>query len=310
MEITAALPTFLITLREGFEAALVVGIVLACLKKAEQSHLNSWVFSGVVIGILASAVFGVLFGWLIQGIATSEHPYAPVFGEFLEAGIGLFAITMLSWMLIWMTQQAKSLKAEVEGAVKAAIENHQTAAGWGIFGLIFIAVLREGLETVIFILATFQQSIMAAIGAILGLFVAAGLGLLLFKWGVKINIRLFFQIMGVFLLLIVAGLIISVLTHLDAGVGILAQINSNYAGFCLTQPTSCLLGNLVLNAEGFLPDKQFPGIVLKALFGYRDHLYFVQIVSYFLFLITVGGFYLKEVNGKASLPLKPEKSAS
>lgn len=309
MDITDALPTFLITLREGFEAALVVGIVLACLKKAEQSHLNSWVFSGVVIGILASAIFGVLFGWLIQGIATSEHPYAPVFGEFLEAGIGLFAITMLSWMLIWMTQQAKSLKAEVEGAVKAAIDNNKIAAGWGIFGLIFIAVLREGLETVIFILATFQQSIMAAIGAILGLFVAAGLGLLLFKWGVKINIRLFFQIMGVFLLLIVAGLIISVLRHLDAGVGILAQLNSNYAGFCLTQPASCLLGNLVLNAEEFLPDQQFPGIVLKALFGYRDHLYVVQIVSYFLFLITVGGFYLKEVNGKVSLPLKPEKPA-
>ncbi|HBW57713.1 MAG TPA: hypothetical protein DEF27_07875, partial [Oscillatoriales bacterium UBA8482] len=206
MNITEALPTFFITLREGFEAALVVGIVLACLKKAEQSDLNPWVFSGVGAGIIASAIFGVLFGWLIQGIGTSEHPYAPVFGEFLEAGIGLFAIAMLSWMLIWMTQQSKSLKSEVEGAVKAAIDQSKTAAGWGIFGLIFIAVLREGLETVVFILATFEQGIMPAIGAVLGLLVAAGLGILLFKWGVKINIRLFFQFMGIFLLLIVAGL--------------------------------------------------------------------------------------------------------
>ncbi|MFZ4444173.1 MAG: FTR1 family iron permease [Planktothrix agardhii] len=310
MDITQALPTFFITLREGFEAALVVGIVLACLKKAEQSYLNSWVFYGVGVGIIASAFFGILFGWLIQGIATSEHPYAPVFGEFLEAGIGLFAIAMLSWMLIWMTQQSKSLKSEVEGAVKAAINKNKTAAGWGIFGLIFIAVLREGLETVIFILATFEQGIMPAIGAVLGLFVAAGLGILLFKWGVKINIRLFFQIMGIFLLLIVAGLVISVLKHLDAGVGILAQINPGYAGLCLTQPASCLLGDLVLNTQGFLPDKQFPGIVLKALFGYRDQLYFVQIVSYFLFLITVGWFYLQEVNGKAIAPPKTEKTVS
>jgi high-affinity iron transporter len=310
MDITASLPTFLITLREGFEAALVVGIVLACLKKAEQSHLNSWVFYGVMVGILASAILAVVFGWLIQGIATSEHPYAPVLGEFLEAGIGLFAITMLSWMLIWMTQQAKSLKAEVEGAVKAVIEQNKTAAGWGIFGLILIAVLREGLETVIFILATFQQGIIPAIGAILGLLVAAGLGTLLFKWGVKINIRLFFQIMGIFLLLIVAGLVISVLKHLDAGVGILAQINPNYGGFCFTEPSSCLLGTLVFNAHNFLPDKQFPGIVLKALFGYRDQLYFVQVVSYFLFLITVGWFYLQEVNGKSIAPSKPEQTPS
>ncbi|MFM6398250.1 MAG: hypothetical protein ACKPFF_16370, partial [Planktothrix sp.] len=59
-----------------------------------------------------------------------------------------------------------------------------------------------------------------------------------------------------------------------------------------------------------LPDKQFPGIVLKALFGYRDQLYFVQVVSYFLFLITVGGFYLQEVNGKATVPSKPKQTPS
>lgn len=310
MNITEALPTFFITLREGFEAALVVGIVLACLKKADQSDLNSWVFSGVAVGIFASTIFGVLFGWLIQGIATSEHPYAPIFGEFLEVGIGVFAIAMLSWMLIWMTQQSKSLKAEVEGAVLTAIDHNKTAAGWGIFGLIFIAVLREGLETVIFILATFEQGIMPAIGAVLGLLVATGLGILLFKWGVKINIRLFFQVMGIFLLLIVAGLVISVLKHLDAGVGILAQINPDYGGLCWTQPGSCLLGNLVFNAQEFLPDQQFPGIVLKALFGYREQLYAVQVISYFLFLMMVGGFYLQEVNGKAIAPPKPQKTAS
>lgn len=310
MNFSEGIPTFVVTLREGFEAALVVGIVLACLKKAGQSSLNSWVFSGVGAGILGSIIVGILFGAFIKGVETSEHPYAPVFGQFLEAGFGLFAIAMLSWMLIWMTQQAKTLKSEVEGAVKTAIEQNQTAAGWGIFSLILIAVLREGFETVLFIAANLQQGIIPVIGAFTGLITATGLGILLFRFGVKINIRLFFQIMGIFLLLIVAGLVLSVLKHLDAGVNILAQINPEYAGFCLTKPNSCLLGPLVINAHDILPDKQFPGVILKALLGYRDQLYLVQIVGYFLFLFTIGGLYLGELSSQAIASPKTEKTAS
>lgn len=310
MNLSEALPTFVVTLREGFEAALVVGIVLACLKKAEQSRLNSWVFSGVGAGILASIGVGILFGSFIKGVETSEHPYAPIFGQFLETGFGLFAIAMLSWMLIWMTQQAKTLKSEVEGTVKTVIEHNKTAAGWGIFSLIFIAVLREGFETVLFIAANLQQGIIPVIGAFIGLITATGLGILLFKFGVKINIRLFFQIMGIFLLLIVAGLVLSVLKHLDAGVNLLAQINPQYAGFCFTEPDSCLLGPLIVNAHDILPDKKFPGIILKALFGYRDQLYLVQIVGYFFFLFTIGGLYLGELSSQAIAPSKPEKTAS
>jgi len=295
MDITQALPTFFITLREGFEAALVVGIVLACLKKAEQSYLNSWVFYGVGVGIIASAFFGILFGWLIQGIATSEHPYAPVFGEFLEAGIGLFAIAMLSWMLIWMTQQAKSLKSEVESAVKAGLKA-ENGAGKAIFLLVFIAVLREGFETVLFILAQFQKDWqIQTFGAIAGLSVATLLGTLLFAGGVKINIRLFFQIMGTFLLLIVAGLLIGVLKHIDAGISLLSEIDPFYRNFCPSLPSSCLLGFQVWDGSQILSDRTFPGLLLKSLFGYRQNLYISQIVAYILFLLLIGGLYFQSL---------------
>ncbi|MBD1885267.1 FTR1 family iron permease [Microcoleus vaginatus] len=315
MNFSEAVPTFVITLREGVEAALVVGIVLACLKKAEQTHLNSWVYAGVAAGIAASGFVGVLFNGLLAALSTSEQAYAPVIKQLLEGVLGIVAIAMLSWMLIWMTQQARFLKAEVEGAVTAALTENSNA-GWGVFGLVFIAVLREGFETVIFVSAQFQQGVSPALGALGGLTGAAIIGALLFKWGVKIDIRLFFQFMGILLLLIVAGLAVSALKHFDQAAGILSQMNSNYAAICfyydrLAPVHSCILGPMVWNAAEILPDRQFPGVLLKALFGYRDRLYLVQAATYTIFLATIGGLYFQKLGSKATLPNKntqPERS--
>lgn len=201
MNLSTALPTFVITLREGVEAALVVGIVLALLKKANQSRLNSWVYAGVAVGIVISVLIGVLFTWLIQTLGAVNPQYTTVVEPMLETVFGIVAIAMLSWMLIWMTKQARFMKAQVEGAVTQALTQNSNA-GWGVFSLILIAVVREGFETVLFIAANFQQGLLPVLGAIAGLIGAAAIGVLLFKLGVKINIRQFFQVMGVLLVLI------------------------------------------------------------------------------------------------------------
>lgn len=306
MDFSAALPTFVVTLREGVEAALVVGIVLACLKKAQQSKLNSWVYVGVGVGIAASALVGILFTWLIATLSAANPKYTPVVEPLLEGVFSVVAIAMLSWMLIWMTQQAKNLKTEVTGTVTAALENLN--AGWGVFSLIFIAVLREGFETVLFIAANFQQGVMPALGAVAGLAAAVGVGVLLFKWGVKINIRLFFQVMGVLLLLIVSGLVVSALKHFNGAVLNLAQIDPQYAFLCFYPGSikdSCILGSRVWDAANILPDQKFPGVVLKALFGYREKLYLVQALAYISFLITVGSLYFRSLSGVAGATHKP-----
>ncbi|MEG4226539.1 FTR1 family protein [Microcoleus sp. N9_B2] len=305
MNFSEAVPTFVITLREGVEAALVVGIVLACLKKAEQSNLNSWVYAGVGAGIAASGFVGVLFNGLLAALSTSNQPYAPAIKQLLEGVLGIVAIAMLSWMLIWMTQQARFLKAEVEGAVTAALTEN-TQAGWGVFGLIFIAVLREGFETVIFVSAQFQQGLSPALGALGGLIGAAIFGALLFKWGIKIDIRQFFKFMGILLLLIVAGLAVSALKHFDQAAAILSQMDSKYAALCVyfdrtSQIHSCILGPLVWNAEAVLPDRQFPGVFLKALFGYRDRLYLIQAAVYITFLATIGNLYFQKLGAKPTV---------
>ena len=224
MNFSAALPTFVITLREGVEAALVVGIVLALLKKAKQSRLNSWVYAGVGVGIIVSALIGFLFTWIVQALSAINPQYSSVVEPLMEGVFSLLAIVMLSWMLIWMTKQARFMKAEVEGAVSAALTQN-SHAGWGVFSLVLIAVLREGFETVLFVVAKFQQGILPAIGALAGILSATGLGVLLFKWGVKINIRLFFKYMGILLLFIVAGLVVSTLGLFDSAVNILSQAN-------------------------------------------------------------------------------------
>ncbi|MCT7984170.1 FTR1 family protein [Laspinema sp. A4] len=316
MEFSAALPTFLITLREGVEAALVVGIVLACLKKAQQSQLNSWVYAGVGTGIVASALVGIVFGGILQAVGQSDWQYAPAIAPSLKAGFCLIAIAMLSWMLIWMTKQAKSLKGEVEGAVNAALFEKNTPpqlleepgensgnsleyqAGWGVFTLIFIAVLREGFETVVFILAQFERGWTPVLGALSGLIGAFAIGTLLFKWGVKINLRLFFQIMGVLLLLIVSGLVISALKNANLAVIEFSAIAPQFSSWCHAGTDSCILGPQVWDATQILPDNRFPGVVLKALFGYRSQLYLLQAIAYLIFLITAGSLYFQSITGK------------
>ncbi|HEY9644305.1 MAG TPA: FTR1 family protein [Coleofasciculaceae cyanobacterium] len=300
MNFSSVLPTFIITLREGVEAALVVGIVLACLRRANRSRLNGWVYLGVLGGIGASVLVGLLFSWILQSLGALS-PAA----EFLMEGIfSVVAIALLSWMLIWMTQQAKSMKGMVEGGLSAALKRDTSrAAGWGVFSLVFFAVLREGFETVVFIAAKFQQGVLPALGALAGLLASASVGVLLFKWGIKLNLRQFFKIMGILLLLIVAGLVVTALGHFDKVMQTLSSQSRASESLCFyyehfTKVHSCILGPAVWDFSKVLPEDKFPGLLLSALLGYTQRLYQVQAIAYVLFLGTIGAVYFQSLSGK------------
>jgi high-affinity iron transporter len=288
MDISSALPTFVITLREGVEAALVVGIVLALLQKSHQSSLKPWVYAGVGVGMMASIVVGALLNSLLQALQQSAHPTATILLPFLKLSFTGVAIAMLTWMLIWMTRQARTAKAEIEGAVGQILQtaNH---AGWGIWTLVFVAVLREGLETALFIVAQLQEGWAPLLGAVAGLLGATGIGWVLFAVGIRINLQRFFQIMGILLLLIVGGLVLSACKQID---GTLLALNP---ALCFTPVldanTACILGPLLWDAHHVLPDGKFPGILLKTFLGYRDHLFLGQAMVYLLFLGLAGGLY-------------------
>jgi high-affinity iron transporter len=302
MDFSTVIPTFIITLREGVEAALVAGIVLACLTKAKQRHLKKWVYLGILGGLIVSAIMGGLFGWMIQVLGAAS----PIAEPFLEGIFSLIAVLFLSWMLIWMTQQARHLKTQIEAGVSSALQpGHHSA--WAVFSLIFIAVLREGFETVVFIAAKFQQGTLPALGAIAGIGVAAAIGILMFKWGVRLNLQLFFKVMGILLLLLVAGLVVTALGKFDAVMQILASQNRASESLCFyyerfARHSSCILGASVWDLSKLLPEDRFPGILLSALLGYTERLYFVQAIAYLLFLFTIGSIYFQSLTGKVFFP--------
>jgi high-affinity iron transporter len=296
MDISAALPTFVITLREGVEAALVVGIVLALLQKAQQTHLKVWVYVGVFSGLAVSLLAGTLLSGLLILLQASDLPYATVLLPGLKTLFSLTAIVLLTWMLIWMTQQARTAKAEIEGAVTQVLQTSGRAE-WGIWTLIFVAVLREGLETALFIVAQLQQGWMPVIGAIAGLLTATGIGWGLFALGIRINLKAFFQVMGVFLLLIVGGLVMGACKQLDLTFSTLEPLLPQKLCFSVPTPdSSCILGPLIWDGRGILPDQKFPGILLKTFLGYRDRLFLNQGIAYIAFLSVTGTLYWRSLS--------------
>ncbi|MGD1902860.1 MAG: FTR1 family protein [Geitlerinemataceae cyanobacterium] len=290
-DITAALPTFFITLREGFEAALVVGIVLSCIQKAGALPLRRWVAAGVAVGVAASVAVGWVLHALLVAIDASER--ATILKPAIEALFAVIAIAALSWMLIWMTQQAKSLKGEIEGAVRASLAGGSAA---GVFSLVAIAVLREGFETVIFVTAQFSQGWQPVAGAVAGLAGATLLGVALFAWGVRIDIRRFFQVMGAILVVVVAGFVVSALKNLNLAIELAAQVYPQWSSLCNPDASSCILGAQVWDLKAVLPDREFPGVLFKLLLGYRDRIYALQAVGYVLFLGAIGGLYFQSLN--------------
>lgn len=295
MNFAPALPTFFVTLREGVEAALVVGIVLACLSKAKQSQLNRWVYLGIFAGLIGSLLTGIVIFNSVAQVEQALPNLEPIIEPLFDSLFCAIAIIMLSWMLLWMTQQARSLKGDIEGSVQAALTSND-GAGLTIFSLVCIAVLREGIETVLFVFTSVRESGAAAIGAGGGLLGAMLIGLALFKWGVRINLRIFFQVMGVLLLLIIGGLVISLFRNLDAAFAAISSFDPINADLCISE-ASCILGPQLWDVHEVLPDKGFPGVLLKTIFGYREQLFAGQALAYVVFLLTVGGSYFRSLGG-------------
>lgn len=315
MDFSAAIPTFVITLREGVEAALVVGIVMAYLKKSGKRHLNTWVYAGITLGLIASAIVGNFFGWAVKALGSTNSQYSGAIEPFLEAGFSVVAVGLLSWMLVWMTRNARHLKSQVEGAIGTALEG--AAAGWGIFSLVFFAILREGFETVLFISGKFEQGLVPSLGALAGVVAAVFLGVLMFRFGVRLDLRKFFLIMGIFLVMIISGLVVTALGNFDAGMNAIASIDRKSAALCFfqerfvrAQDRSCVLGSMVWNLGLVLPDDRFPGILLSALFGYTSRLFLVQALAYPLFLGTIGTLYFKSLNMGPAKPNASSKTAA
>lgn len=205
------LPTFVIGLREGLEAALIVGFVAAFLRRSGRSDLLRWVFAGVAGAVALCSAVGIVLDVVSRNLPQRQQ-------EGLETVIGALAVGMVTYMVIWMRRHARDLKGQLEGAAGEALAS---GSAWALVGMAFLAVLREGFETVVFLLAAFNESGTGATsgsGAVLGVLLAAALGVGIYRGGVRLNLSRFFRVTGVVLVVVAAGLVVSALrTAHEAG---------------------------------------------------------------------------------------------
>ncbi len=259
---------FLIMLREGIEAALIVGIVAGFLKQSGHSRLMPKVWLGVALAALMC--LGIGYG--IHS-ATGEIPQKEQ--EFVVGVIGLVAVAMLTYMILWMKKAARSMKRQLQDSVQTAL-NRGNGQGWALVGMAFLAVAREGLESVFFLLAVFQQSPTWSmpVGAVLGLLAAVVIGALIYQGGMRLNLAKFFRWTGAFLIVVAAGLVAGSLRALhEAGVW-------NH------------LQEVVFDSSKYLHEDSPLGVLLGGFFGYTDHPTQGEVLAWLLYLVPVMIWFL------------------
>lgn len=261
---------FLVMLREGIEAALIVGIIASYLARTGRSAWMPAVWVGVLLAIAVS-----LFAGAALQLASAEFPQRAQ--ELFEALVGLVAVVVLTSMVFWMRKAARSIKRELHASIDKAV----LAPGSGslaLIGMAFFAVAREGLESVFFLLAIFQQSTdaLAPLGALLGLGTAVGLGYGVFAGGIRLDLRRFFRWTGVFILLVAAGILAGSVRALhEAGLW-------NH------------LQETVFDLSGLLPADGWLGTLLAGMFGYADRPALGELLAYLLFLAVTLCLFLAE----------------
>jgi len=252
----------LITFREGLEAALIVGIVLGMLHKLGHTDRSRPVWAGVLVAVVVSIAAGLALN--VLGVAFEGR------GEQVFEGVAmLLAAGVLTWMIFWMQRQGRHTQAELESDVRRAVTTEST---WALFGLAFVAVVREGIETALFLTpATFGTTpVQTLVGGALGLAGAVVLGWLMFAAGRRLNVSAFFRVTSVLLILFAAGLV--------------AQGVHEFQEAALL-PT---LVEHVWNINPILDEGNGFGAFLKALFGYNSSPSLLEVLAYGAYLIVVG----------------------
>lgn len=272
---------FLIMLREGIEAALIVGIVASYLQQSGRQALMPAVWIGVLLAVALS-----LFAGAGLQLLAAEFPQKQQ--ELFEAVVGIIAVAMLTSMVFWMRNTARTIKGRLHASIDHSLAGGD-GQGWALIGMVFLAVAREGLESVFFLLTIFQQSSgwQAPAGALGGIAVAVLVGYGIYSGGVRLDLRRFFRFTGLFILLVAAGLLAGVVRKLhEAGLW-------NH------------LQGVLFDMSDLLPMDGPIGAVFAGLLGYQAAPVTGEAIVYIGFLAVSLYFFLRP---QAALPKPPTES--
>jgi len=257
----SVLAGFIISLREGLEGALIVGIVLAALKKTGRKEFSRYVWQGVTAAVVLSLAAAWLLNWLGMEFEGRVE-------EIFEGSTMLLAAVLLTWMIFWMRRQAGNQKTDLEqSVVQAASWENPTALTW----LAFLSVAREGLELALFLSAAnfATGNPESSLGAWLGLAISLLIGWLIYRSSLKLNLRQFFLFINVLLVLFAAGLVAHGVHEFNEA-GIIPSIIEH-----------------VWNTNLFINESQPVGQILVSLFGYNANPSLTEVFFYLLYFIVV-----------------------
>ena len=260
------LSSLLITLREGLEAALIIGIILAYLARTDNRQGFRQVWLGISLAVAVSLIAGVV---IYFSAGELEGRAEQVF----EGLALLTAAGVLTWMIFWMRKQAVNIKGHLHAQIQSALGSRSSV---GLVVLAFVAVTREGIETVLFLFAATrvgESPILFAAGGLLGLAIAVGIGYSIYKGTSKLNLRLFFNVTSLLLILFAAGLLAHGI-HEFHEAGIIPPVVEH-----------------VWDINHILPEKSTFGRFLAAIFGYNANPSLVEVVAYFAYLTLALGAY-------------------
>jgi len=260
-------PSFLLSLREGIEAALIIGIIIGALNKLNQQESKHAVWRGVILAVALSFAFGI-------GLNALGMEFSGKFEEVFEGLAMLLAAAILTWMILWMQRQGGQLQRDLEAKTAQATFK---GGGTALFFLAFLAVFREGIELALFLIATRMASdtMSVIIGAVLGLGTAILLGWLLFTSTRRLNLKHFFQVTNILLLFFAAGLV---------AYGVHELIEAGWIP-AIIDP--------VWDINHVLSDKSEIGGILKALFGYNDNPALTEVIAYLGYFAVLGTILIR-----------------
>ncbi|MFC1988672.1 iron uptake transporter permease EfeU [Chloroflexota bacterium] len=270
------LGTLLITLREGLEAALIIGIILAYLSRTGNRQGFKPVWVGTGLAVLVSLIAGAVI-YLVAGELGGRAE------QIFEGLAMLLAVGVLTWMVFWMRRQALNIKEHLHFQIQSALTG---GSSFGLVAIAFIAVVREGIETVLFLFAATrvaESAITFTTGGLLGLAIAIVIGYGVYKGTSRLNLRTFFNITGLVLIIFAAGL--------------LAHGIHEFHEAAIIPP----IIEHVWDINPILPESSTFGQFLKAIFGYNGNPSLVEVFAYVAYLALALVSYFRPIMVKSEL---------
>jgi high-affinity iron transporter len=274
------LANFLIGLREGLEAALIVSILVAYLVKSGRSQFLPRIWLGVAIAVAVSLAFGAILTFGPRGLTFEAQ-------ELIGGVLSIIAVGFVTWMIFWMAKAARSMS----GQLRSQVDRASDARPWSLVVVAMLAVGREGLETALFLWAATQAASRGAgtgtsplLGAMLGLLLAVGLGYGIYRGALKINLTRFFTWTGVFLILVAAGVLAYGVHDLQEA-GVLPGLN-----------------NLAFDVSTAVPPTSWYGTLLKGIFNFSPVTTVLEAAAWLLYAIPTMTLFLLRVRQRSSVP--------